>query len=63
MALIANEPWDPPMMKTSGRSVGKPNRDLAALRAFAQLGAEATQALATSERSGKPANSASENFP
>jgi hypothetical protein len=50
-------------MKTSGAVAGKPNLNFAVDRALAQLVCEVTQALATSERSGKPANSASENFP
>ena len=51
------------MMKTSGASAGKPNRAFAAVRALSQCEAEATHAVATSERSGKPASNASENFP
>ena len=63
MALIAIDPCDPPIMKTSGVSAGNPNRTFAPDRAVAQSDSETTDACATSERSGRPASRASENFP
>ena len=61
--FIATDPWDPPIIKTSGASAANPNRTFAARRAVAQSDCESLNAWATSDRNGKPANSAFSNFP